>query len=194
MGGSPAVRDRLAALADASSSLVLFLEHVPYRLHDSLSDDPLDRAETVERQLSAMVGLLRDLHLLHLDPHMGNLLADGERIYLADFGLATSARFDLSAAERRFAERNATHDAGYASMTLTDWLVTNVCGVPTPAHGGPVARNAYVTRCAGGDIPADVPQPVAGILARHAPTAARMNAFYWRLFGGEVTAEYPGAS
>ena len=43
---------------------------------------------------------------------------DGERIYLADFGLATSPRFDLSATERDFAERNITHDAGYAAMPI----------------------------------------------------------------------------
>ncbi|WP_326564231.1 hypothetical protein [Micromonospora peucetia] len=58
--------------------------------------------------------------------------------------------------------------------------------------GGSVARNAYVHRCAGGDIPHGVPVAVAKILARHAPAAAWMNDFYWRLFGGEVHAEYPG--
>ncbi|HWM00713.1 MAG TPA: hypothetical protein VNP92_00085 [Actinophytocola sp.] len=67
-------------------------------------------------------------------------------IYLSDFGLATSPHFDLSAVERDFAERHATHDEGYAAMRLVNWLVTDVCGVPVPARGGPVARNEYVVR------------------------------------------------
>ncbi|MGC5022933.1 hypothetical protein [Micromonospora sp. DT47] len=73
-----------------------------------------------------------------------------------------------------------------------NWLVTTVCGVPVPASGGPVARNEYVRRCASGNIPHGLPPAVAEILARHAPAAARMNDFYWRLFGGEIHAEYPG--
>jgi hypothetical protein len=64
--------------------------------------------------------------------------------------------------------------------------------VPVPASGGPVARNEYVRRCASGDIPQGVPAAVAEVLARHAPAAARMNDFYWRLFGGELHVEFPG--
>jgi hypothetical protein len=184
------VRTRLESLATASWSLVLFFEYIPYPLRGWLREDPVGKAVVVERQLSEIVAFLRDRELLHMDGHFGNMLTDGERIYLADLGLATSPRFDLSAAERDFAERNATHDAGYASMELVDWLVTAVSGVP--ASGGPVARNEYVRRCATGHIPAGVPPAVAGVLARHAPAAASMNGFYWRLFGGEVRAEYPG--
>ncbi len=78
-------------------------------------------------------------------------------------------------------------------MRLVNWLVTTVCGVPSPAGEAPVERNVYVRRCASGDIPPDVPAPVARLLARHAPTAARMNDFCGRLFTGELHAPYPGA-
>jgi hypothetical protein len=37
-----------------------------------------------------------------------------------------------------------------------------------------------------------VPAAVAGILARHAPAAAQMNDFCWRLFDGDIHAQYPG--
>jgi hypothetical protein len=192
MGNSSAVRTRLESLAAASCSLVLFFEHLPYPIIGWLGEDPASKAESVERQLSGIVGFLRDRELLHMDGHFGNMRTDGERIYLTDFGLATSPRFELSDAERDFARRNATHDAGYASMRLVNWLVTTVCGVPMPVSGGPVERNEYVARCAAGHIPDSVPPVVAAILARHAPAAARMNGFYWRLFGGDVRAEYPG--
>jgi hypothetical protein len=191
-GGAPAVRIRLAELAAATSSLVLFLEYIPYPLHDRLTD-PVGQAETLERQLFEIAAFLRSHELLHMDGHFGNLRADDDRIYLVDFGLATSPRFDLSNAERDFVARHVGHDADYAAMRLVNWLVTTVCGVPVPASDGPVDRNMYVRRCARGDIPQDVPAVVAEILARHAPAAARMNDFCWRLFDGDIHAEYPGA-
>ncbi len=78
-------------------------------------------------------------------------------------------------------------------MRLMNWLVTTVCGVPVPAGDRPVDRNRFVRRCASGDVPQDVPAAVAEILARHAPVAARMNDFCWRLFEGDIHAKYPGA-
>jgi len=188
-GGDAAVRARFEELASAGSSLVLFLEHLPGPLLHRL-DDPVGVAETFERQLFEIVAFLRRRELLHMDGHLGNMRADAERIYLTDFGLATSPRFDLSDVERSFVADNVGHDADYAAMRLVNWLVTTVCGVPMPTSGGPAARNAYVHRCAGGDIPLDVPAAVAGILARHAPAAARMNDFCWRLFDGDITARY----
>ncbi|XVS60849.1 serine/threonine protein phosphatase [Actinosynnema sp. CA-299493] len=193
MGGSPAVRDRLDALAAATHSLVLFSEYVPHPVEGWLAEDPAAKAETVERQFAETAAFLRDRELLHMDAHFGNMRTDGERIHLTDFGLVTSPRFELSAAEREFVRRNAGHDAGYAAMRLVNWLVTDVCGVTVPPGGVPTARNAYVRRCAAGDIPDDVPPAVAGVLARHAPAAARLNGFYWRLFDGDVHAEYPEA-
>ncbi|MEV1119465.1 serine/threonine protein phosphatase [Actinosynnema sp. NPDC049800] len=193
MGGSTAVRARLEALAAATRSLVLFFEHVPHPVEGWLAEDPASKAEAVERQFSETAAFLRDRDLLHMDAHLGNMRTDGERIYLTDFGLVTSPRFELTAAEREFVRRNASHDAGYAAMRLVNWLVTDVCGVRVPPGDVPTARNAYVRRCAAGDIPDDVPPAVAAILSRHAPAAARLNAFYWRLFDGEVDAEYPEA-
>ncbi|QIS21368.1 serine/threonine protein phosphatase [Nocardia terpenica] len=191
-GGCSAVRARLEALAAASSSLVLFCEYIRYPVSNWLRENPIGKAAAVERQLLQIVRFLRDRELLHMDGHFGNMRTDGERIYLSDFGLATSPRFDLSAAERDFAQRHITHDAGYAAMRLVNWLVTEVCGIAMPTSGGPVARNEYVRRCAAGHIPDSVPPVAAAILARHAPAAARMNAFYWKLFGGDIHAEYPG--
>ncbi|WP_203335453.1 hypothetical protein [Nocardioides limicola] len=190
-GGDPAVRTRFEELAGASSSLVLFFEPLPDRLVDRLND-PLDNAETFERQLFEAVAFLRRREVLHMDGHFGNMRADDDQIYLVDFGLATSPRFDLSAPERDFVTQNIHHDADYAAMRLVNWLVTTACGLPAPASSDPAARNAYVRQCASGNIPQNVPAAVAGILARHAPSAAEMNDFCWRLVDGDVHAQYPG--
>ncbi|MFD3745490.1 serine/threonine protein phosphatase [Nocardia sp. NPDC058633] len=190
-GNSPAVRARLEALAAAPSSLVLFCEYIPYPMSEWLRENPIGRATVVEQQFSEIVTFLSHRGLLHMDGHFENVRTDGDRIYLSDFGLATSPHFDLSTAERAFVERHATHDADYAAMRLVNWLVTDVCAIPMPTSGGPVARNEYVVQCAAGHIPDTVPPVVAAILARHAPAAAKMNAFYWQLFGGDIHAEYP---
>ncbi len=126
-----------------------------------------------------------------MDGHFGNMRTDGEPIYLSDFGLATSPHFDLSPAERDFAEGHAAHDADYAAMRLVNWLVTDVCGAPIPASGAPFARDEYVLECAAGHTPHAVPPAVAAILTRHAPAAAKMNVFYGRLFAGDIHAKYP---
>ena len=187
-GGSPAVRARLEALAAATRSLVLFCEYIAHPITDWLRKDPADNAVVVERQLSEIVTFLRDRLLLHMDGHFGNIRTDMERIYLSDFGLATSPLFDLSPAERDFTEHHVTHDAGYAAMRLVNWLVTEVCRVPS---GSPAAHDAYVRQCAAGRVPDDLPPTVAAMLMRHAPAAAKMNAFYGRLFHGDLYAEYP---
>lgn len=201
LGNSAAVRARLEALASASWSLVLFQEYLADPLTERLASDRLasdrlaaDRlvadpegiAVALERNLGEIVKFLRDQRLLHMDGHVGNMRIDGERIYLTDFGLVTSPRFELSPPEREFAARHAGHDAGYAAMVLANWLVANVCGIRNLAE-----RNACVRRCAEGELPEGIPPGIAAILARHATAAATMNDFYWRLFGGDVHAEYP---
>jgi hypothetical protein len=190
LDGHPAVRARFEALAAASCSLVLFCEYIPYSMLDWLHEDPASKADTVEKQLSRIVALLRDRELLHMDGHLGNMRSDGELIYLIDFGLATSPRFDLSAAEQDFVRRNAGHDADYAAMRLVNWLVTDVCGA---GGDGPADRNEYVRQCAAGHLPDNVSLTVAAILTEYAPAAVRMNAFFWKLFDGDVHAEYPGS-
>lgn len=190
-GGDPAVRTRFEELAAATSSLVLFLEHLPEPLVDR-SGDLLIGAEAFERQLFDAVSFLRSREILHMDGHLGNMRSDGEQIYLVDFGLATSPRFDLSDAERDFVAQNVDHDADYAAMRLVNWLVTTACTVPGLADEGFAGRNAFVRRCASGDIPEGVPSAVAEALSRHAAAAARMNDFCWRLVDGEVDARYLG--
>ncbi|MER7007669.1 serine/threonine protein phosphatase [Dactylosporangium sp. NPDC000555] len=196
--GSPAVRQRLHALAGASASLVLFLEYVSHNLRDWLAEQlaagpgALEHAcAMVERCLRTDVAFMNANGLLHFDAHFGNVLTDGRRLYLADLGLATSTRFDLSPPERDFVARNLSHDACHTMTELVNWMVTNVAGVTDPGAGGPVERNAYIRRCAAGARPTGVPTRVAALINRYAPAATVINDFYWSLFGESRATPYP---
>jgi hypothetical protein len=200
-GGSAAVRERLEAVAEAYTSVVLFLEYLPQTLEAwltaqlALGDDAVDSAcAMVARQLSTAIGHMNGGGLLHFDAHFDNVLTDGRQLYLADLGLAASPRFALDAAEVAFVAHNATHDTAYAAMRLVNWLVTHVCGMGVPADGIPVERNAYVRECAAGAAPITAPPTVAAVIRRHAPVAAVMNDFYWELFGGRPDTPYPAAA
>jgi hypothetical protein len=192
--GSPAIRERLAAVAGASASVVLFLERFPGNLRDWLraelsGGDPeavRAAAAMVERHLRTDVSFSNAHGLLHFDAHFGNILTDGRRLYLADFGLATSPDFELSADERDFVARNRTHDGCYVVTQLVNWLVTVLLGLRDP---GP--RNEYVRRCARTGMAEGIPPGVAAIVTRYAPVAVVMNDFYWTLYGERRTDPYP---
>jgi hypothetical protein len=192
--GSPAVRARLAALARSSASLVLFLEHVPYNLDEWLISQAAAGPEALaaacsmaEHDLRAATSFMNDNGLFHFDAHFWNVLTDGARLYLADFGLATSPRFELSDVEARFLHDHASYDPCLALTGLVNWLVARVVGVADPAQ-----RNAYLRRCATGTR-ADGPPAVAAVIERHAPVAAVLNDFHWRLHRDSRTTPYPAA-
>lgn len=192
-GGSAAVRRRLAALAQASASVVLFLEYLPQNLATWLATRLAAGPEAVtaacamvRRCLRADIALMNTNGLLHFDAHFRNILTDGHRLYFADLGLATSPRFDLSTGERDFLAANASYDAGYAMRELVNWMVANVVGIAEN-----VDRFEYVRRCAAGTRPAGVPEPIAELISRYAPVAAIMNDFFWNLFGESRTTPYP---
>lgn len=191
--GSPAVRQRLEAIVRASASVMLFLEYVPQTLRqwlDARIGNGLAPAyAAVERNLVADVSFMNANGLLHLDAHFGNILTDGRRLYFTDFGLATSPRFELSAAESSFVERNASHDACFAVTSLVNWLVSAVTGLTDPKE-----RNAFVRRWADGGDPPGVPDWAADVIRRHAPTAAVVNEFYWTLRFANRQAPYPATA
>lgn len=191
--GSPAVRQRVHALARASASIVLFLEYLPQDLGAWLASqlaagsDAVTAACTMAHQrLRADVAVMNAGGLTHFDAHFRNVLTDGRRLYLADHGLATSPRFDLAADERAFLARNASHDTAYAMRELLNWIVAHVVGIPAPAE-----RYDYIRRCATGSRPTGVPEPIAELITRYAPVATIMNGFYWDLYGASRTTPYP---
>ncbi|MDF3145643.1 MULTISPECIES: protein kinase family protein [unclassified Streptomyces] len=189
-GGDPRVRERIEGLRTASASLALFLEFVPHTLHDWLdaqlrTDDADAACAFVERELTAVTDFLHEVRLLHFDAHFQNILTDGRRLYLADYGLALSARFPLTPQEREFFDRHRLYDRVYTATRLVNWLATALYGY------GLQEREAFVRACADGMRPEGIPRAAADIIKRYAPLAAVMGDFARRLQNESRLAPFP---
>lgn len=182
--GAAGLGDRLVALGACRAGLVLFLEHLPHQLddwlHRQLAEGGTEAAaaiEMVDATLLAPVITMNRHGLFHFDSHLRNLLTDGRRVLVADFGLATAFDFDLDDQERRLLQRHELHDVAYTVTRFVNRLVTDLVGIDEPA-----ARNAYIADHASTHRPAGLPSVADAIVRRHAPVAQVVNDFYWRLF------------
>jgi hypothetical protein len=196
--GSPAMAARLRGLAEASASVVIFMEHLPWTLAAWLARQSAAGPATfeaacrrVDAALCTDVPHMNALGLLHGDAHLDNIVTDGEAIYLADFGLATSARFALGPDERDYLQHHASLDRAYVLAKWVNALIKLGC----PALESIPARLALVhTLAQGRPAPAvleGLPKVVTEILHRHAPVADAINTFYGQLHGSSRSAPYP---
>lgn len=194
--GSIPVRGRLQALAGSSAAVALFLEHFPFTLQDWFSrqlaegeNAAASACALIDDQLMRAIQCMTSNGVTHFDAHFGNVLTDGERLYVSDFGLAVSTTYEVTPTERRFLERTVHHDLAYAATHLVNAIVTAF-----GASQDPAARNAHVRRCARGGATPDVPERLGDVLRRYAPVAVIVNDFYWRLHGGRPTTTYPAGA
>lgn len=195
--GSSAVRQRVEAIAESSATVTLFLEYLPQVLPDWIAPRVSDGSEAhaaalsvVEDNLREGVSFMNASGLFHFDAHFGNILADDQGLYFADFGLAASPSFDLSGAEARFLAANRSHDVCHTMTRLVDWLVTELTDVADLQ-----ARDELIRRCAdGNDVLAPLPATAAAIVERYAPIAAIINGFYRQLHLHDRATPYPTAA
>jgi hypothetical protein len=194
----PGVRQRLEALTESSADLVLFLEHVPHNLLDWLTtqgrpdDHEVDAAcALAERDLRAVTSFMGAHGLQHFDAHFRNILTDGERLFVTDFGLASSSRFELSRDERRFLEEHTSHDECYVVTQLVNWVVSALSDAGRQGWAHPRVRNEFVHRCAEGQVIPELPPHAAAIVQRYAPVAVVVNDFYFKLHLESRKTPYP---
>ncbi|MDB1087317.1 protein kinase family protein [Streptomyces sp. ACA25] len=180
-GGGAQVRRRIQGLQQSSASVALFMEYIPQNLHQWLGTQVEAGEETtnracamVEKDLEAGTLFMNARGLLHFDAHFENILTDGRRLYFADYGLATSSRFELSQEHADFFDRHQTYDRCYTVTCLVNWLVTALYGYRREDREG---RCALVRAYAQGKRPTGIPEQAAAILTRHAPIAAVMSEF-----------------
>ncbi|MFF0013654.1 protein kinase family protein [Streptomyces sp. NPDC005374] len=183
-------RERIEALSTASASLTLFLEYLPHTLHDWFSDE-LSTKEAdsacalVEQGLEAVTGFLQERQLVHFDAHFRNILTDGRRLYLTDFGLTSSNRFHLTPQERDFHDHHRRYDRAYALSYLVHWLVVDQYGL------GRDAREDFIRACADGMRPEGIPGAAAALISRHARLAVVVGDFNRRLEQESRLTPYP---
>lgn len=97
--------------------MVLFLEHIPHTLHPWLNEHT-DQVERVLDDLHTTFDFLRKNGILHLDAHFYNMLTDGERVYLTDFGLVLDRHFSLQENEVAFFNQHIDYDYAQAISNL----------------------------------------------------------------------------
>lgn len=192
-GNASQVGKRIEAVASASAELLLFLEFVPVTLADWLEDvlaRPDEEAAAacamVERELRTTLPFAATNGLIHFDSHFRNILTDGERLYLADLGLAASIDFALDDDERAFVQDHDTYDK---ANTLA-LLVNSVVVALTAAENWP-QRFELIRRWADGEVPSGVPAAVADVVGRYVPLAVVMNDVALRIMEDPTTAPYP---
>ncbi|MEC3978467.1 hypothetical protein [Amycolatopsis sp. H20-H5] len=183
-GGSTGVRERIEAIKESAASVVLFLEYFPHTLaewlRDRRDDAPLD---WVEQGLLSGMAAMNSRGLLHFDTHFENILTDGRRLCFADFGLALSSRFELSAAESGFLTAHRDYDQGYTLTALVHRLIA-------ASHGETDLAERVRGFASGGD-PVSLPEPAAVLVKRYAPVAVVLGRFRRDLLAEGLTAPYP---
>jgi hypothetical protein len=191
-GDSVAIRERVAAVAEASHSVVLFLEYVPRTLGHWLGEqlgrhpDPAGLVVGIEARSGEILAFVRAQGVLHMDAHLENILTDGDQLYLADYGLTLSRDFDLGTDEQQFFDLHQSFDLCTAINGMVHAVVTHY-------EPGPDWRQFLRTLIDGsGDGANAMPPAIRSYLIRRAPLALAVGDFYARLLR-DLTTPYPAA-
>jgi hypothetical protein len=193
MHHAPGVRARAEALVDARASVVMFQEYFPHTMHpwfeERLRAGEFERTvPMVERDLRSVFEFMERNGLFHFDAHFGNILTDGSRLYVADFGLASSTRFELSSEERDFLAANAGHDR---SHVLAHMVVSLVRAFGDVDLGVPRSRMDFIRDFTD---ETDFPAAAGEVLRRYRSVAVPFNDFYAALFVASRQSPYPRAA
>lgn len=125
--------------------------------------------------------------LVHFDAHFNNVLTDGRLVYFADFGLAMSSGFELSAAEAQFLSDHLAYDLHYtASHLLHHHLVDRLRGEK--------GTDVFLQEWIAGRKPDGVPPDVAAIIERHARTAVVLGDFHRQLLTESKQTRFPSVA
>ena len=190
-GNSNAIRKRVTDLNKASAHIALFLEYVPQNLYEWLNaqltqgDDSADAAVAfVDKHLKATNKYMNEQGLMHFDAHFENILTDGKRLYISDFGLALSSRFDLTPAETEFLKQHHSYDQACAAVNLLHCIITSLFG----KEHWEIRLREYLAGELGNVTPA-----MNTIINRYAPIALLMDEFFQKLQKESKLTPYPAA-
>lgn len=185
--GSSAIRLRSESVRNASSDMVVFIEHLPGTLDKWMRDevakgDPSSDVTLtkVEREINDVVSFMKKRGLLHFDAHFHNILTDSKHVYFADFGLAISLEFDLSPKERAFFEEHKD----YVASVLCESLICEAVGEVACKE---LLKEYRLT----GKITATLPLAVELLVKKYLPIAVSMDRFFRDLRKTSKSTPYP---
>jgi serine/threonine protein kinase len=106
---SKSIESYIKARAAAQYEIVIFLEFVPHRLNNWIKGNT-GQFNRMSKQLLKTFSFLKENNVVHFDAHFGNILTDGQRVILTDFGLGLDLDFELSPKERAFCKLHKNYD------------------------------------------------------------------------------------
>jgi len=185
--GSSAIGRRSEAASTASADVVVFMESLPQTLDKWLSiEGGKGDLLKVERELNLVAAFMKSRGFLHFDAHFHNILAHNNHIYFADFGLATSRKFDLSPEERAFLEKHIDYDRYYVVAELGQSAVVATLKEEEMED----ALNAYLSP---GKMTVVLPSALNSIAERCRPIATLIYRFFHGLREHSKSTPFPEA-
>ena len=103
--------------------VALFLEYIPYQFSKWFRKN-IDQLDAFIDEIPNTITFLRENGIVHFDVHFNNILTDGNKSYLTDFGLALDKRFDLNEIERAFFRKNTHYDYGEFLLCFGEHLMS----------------------------------------------------------------------
>lgn len=113
----------IADRTNAKYEVALFLEYIPYQFSKWFRKN-IDQLDAFIDEIPNAITFLRENGIIHFDVHFNNILTDGNKPYLTDFGLALDKRFDLSETERTFFRKNTYYDYGEFLLCFGEHLMS----------------------------------------------------------------------
>jgi hypothetical protein len=158
------------------------LEQLPQHFMSTENFFDLTAVVFVEEQLKTTNKHMNTRSLMHFDAHFKNILTDGNLIYLSDFGLALSSKFDLTLAETDFLKQHQSYDQACAAVNLLHCIITSLFG---KEHWAIRLREYLI-----GELN-NVPPAINTIINRYAPIALLMDEFFQKLQKESKSTPYP---
>ena len=108
---------------NATYEVALFLEYIPYTFSKWLRKN-MSQLDSFVNEGRDIIAFLQKNGIIHFDVHFDNILTDGNKLYLTDFGLVLDKRFDLDETERVFFRKNTHYDYGEFVLCLGEYLMS----------------------------------------------------------------------
>ncbi len=122
--GSKRIEKYIIERRNAKFEAVIFLEFFPYMFGKWFARN-LDELDLILGEMRNTITFLRKRGIIHFDVHFSNMVTDGERPFLTDFGLVLDKSFELSERERTFFRENTHYDYGTLLICI-GWRVFSI--------------------------------------------------------------------